>query len=428
MQRFPDFVLQLADILSASDTLRDLLPPLADCLHQVADFEYLNLALHDSRLRVMRLYHVPELPGSSLSTLPVDDSVSGLVWKSGDAFLSPDLFHDSRFPNLLDRLRAIHLKSYCAVPLNTSHTRLGAIGVGSAVLNAYSPFQVRLLRRIGGLVAPVLDNMLIRDSLGEESARLQQLLHVGNAVFTNLQWDDLLPALARSLHSIFGFDYASVALHDPVTDSLHSYLLDSSAAGISPGRVLVSGDPAESAFREPRTVAFHREEIVSMPASFVESALQQGMQSLLCIPLRTALGVIGTLSIGSHKVAAFATADKDVLEPMSIQVAMSLDNARAYQRMRQLHSEIRGEPTHLADEVAPGPFSEILGNTRAIKQALEQTETVAASDATVLVLGETGTGKDLVARAVHRLSPRSAAPFIKMNCAAIPTGLLESEL
>jgi formate hydrogenlyase transcriptional activator len=190
----------------------------------------------------------------------------------------------------------------------------------------------------------------------------------------------------------------------------------------------VKESPAGRALLEGKTTAFSREDLLAMQSGFVSQMLEQGIQSLCCIPLVTRNGSLGTLNLASKERSAFIE-DIDFLEQVAAQVAVALDNARAYREIAELKDKLTKENLYLEDEIrSERNFEEIVGESAALKQVLNEARTVAPSDATVLILGETGTGKELIARAVHRMSSRKNANFIKLNCAAIPTGLLESEL
>jgi len=143
----------------------------------------------------------------------------------------------------------------------------------------------------------------------------------------------------------------------------------------------------------------------------------------------TRRGALGTLNLGSMKDGAFGSENVSFLKQVAAQVASALDGARAYNEVANLTDKLAREKPYLRDEVhATQNFEEIVGESPALKHVLEQVDVVAPEEATVLILGETGTGKELVAKAIHRLSPRKEKSFVKVNCSAIPTGLLESEL
>ena len=169
--------------------------------------------------------------------------------------------------------------------------------------------------------------------------------------------------------------------------------------------------------------------MVAIDSSFTRNVLNQGIQSLLCVPLRNARGILGVLNVGTVRQEGFNQFEKGLLQEIANQVAISLENARAYREIEQLRERLEEEKHYLEGEIRTElHFEEIIGESPLLKRVLSQTRTVATSGATVLILGETGTGKELIARAIHRMSGRKDKNFIKLNCAAIPTGLLESEL
>ena len=157
--------------------------------------------------------------------------------------------------------------------------------------------------------------------------------------------------------------------------------------------------------------------------------LAEGLNSGCIVPLITANRTLGTLSLSSHRVGAFTQEDVDLLMRVANQVALAIENALAYREIAELKNKLADEKLYLEEEIRTEyTFEEIVGESPALKRVLSQVETVAPTDSSVLVLGETGTGKEVIARAIHDLSPRRERTFVKVNCAAIPTGLLESEL
>jgi len=165
------------------------------------------------------------------------------------------------------------------------------------------------------------------------------------------------------------------------------------------------------------------------PAGTTDHLLAEGLQALCCVPLLRPKGPLGVLVLGSTRADAFKTDDLTLLNQVAAQLAIAIENARTTREVEQLRSRLEHEKSFLEGEPRTHlHFEEIIGESPALQHVLDQVAIVAASDATVLVLGETGTGKGLVARAIHRTSKRKDRSFITLNCAAIPTGLLESEL
>jgi formate hydrogenlyase transcriptional activator len=162
---------------------------------------------------------------------------------------------------------------------------------------------------------------------------------------------------------------------------------------------------------------------------FGERAKPFGVNSLCYLPLTTARRCLGALVFACKQAGAFDTADVDFLQQVANQVAVAVENALAFDEIEALKDKLHQEKAYLEEEArTEHNFGEIVGESTALRHVLNQVEAVAPTDATVLILGETGTGKELIARALHDLSPRRERTFVKLNCAAIPTGLLESEL
>ncbi len=156
---------------------------------------------------------------------------------------------------------------------------------------------------------------------------------------------------------------------------------------------------------------------------------EDGINSFCCVPLTTAAQRLGAIGFASLQKGVYGEADVEFLQQVGKQVAVAADNALAYQQIAELKDKLTKEKLYLEDEIRTEyNFEEIIGESAALKRILKQVETVAPTDSTVLILGETGTGKELVARSIHNVSRRHERTFVKMNCAAIPTGLLESEL
>jgi formate hydrogenlyase transcriptional activator len=155
----------------------------------------------------------------------------------------------------------------------------------------------------------------------------------------------------------------------------------------------------------------------------------EGIKSTCSIPMIAHDQALGTLSVGSLSEAAFTEEDARVLTQVTNQIAIAVENALAYRQIAELKDKLSEEKLYLQDEIRTEyNFEEIIGESPALKKVLEQLQTVAPTDSTILLLGETGTGKELIARAIHNLSTRRERTLVKVNCAAIPTGLLESEL
>ena len=425
-------LLEMADLVVHHHTLPELFVAMAERLRRVAETEVASFSLYEPGKNSMRhLWHGHERIPPQMD-VAVEDSPAGWAWQNQRPLVMPDLASESRFPLVLNILRENGLRSYCWLPLTTAQKRLGAMGLGSARADAYSDRDVRLLARVAELVAVAVENTLAREALQQEKERLDMLLEVNHTLVTNRDLQKLFPAISGFIRRMIPHDYASVAVYDEAAHSLSFYPLDSpltiGLAGIDT-TLPVKDTPAGHALIERETKIFSREDLQGIQSSFVSEMLEKGIQSLCCIPLTTRKGELGTLNLASRDINAFAPQDLGFLQQVAGQVAVALDNARAYREIADLTHKLASEKLYLEEEIRTElNFEEIVGESAALKRILSQARTVATSDATVLVLGDTGTGKELIARAIHRMSFRKERVFVKLNCAAIPTGLLESEL
>ncbi len=430
--RFEAF-LEMADLVARHHRLPELFVAMAGRLFEIGAADAAHFALYDPVKNVMRGQFWAKSADRPISAEKfVHESPSGWAWQNQQAIVVPDLEAEPRFPEILAILRAGGLRSYCWFPLTTSQKRLGALGLGNAQLNAYSEKDMRLLPSVAKLVAVAVENALTSEALVREKERLQMLLEVNNTLVTNRDLQKLFPVISGFMRRMIRYDYASVAVYDESTHSLSLYPLDSpltqGLAGIDT-TLPVKDTPAGHALTERATKIFSREDLLGIQSKFVNEMLKHGIESLCCIPLTTRKGELGTLNLASKEPNAFTDPDVGFLEKVAAQVAVALDNARSYREIAQLTEKLANEKLYLEEEIRSElNFEEIVGESPALKRVLAQARTVAPSDATVMILGDTGTGKELIARAIHRMSSRKERVFVKLNCAAIPTGLLESEL
>lgn len=261
--------------------------------------------------------------------------------------------------------------------------------------------------------------------------RYRALLAVSEAIVLHRDPSALFHDLAGRLRQVARFDALSLVLHEAATNTMSLHVLET-AETIPPGTVIVLAaeeDPAGLVWQtqEP-LITSNVIELKRWPRLF-ERVQPLGVQSMCWLPLTTARRRLGALVFTCKQPSAYDAADLGFLQLVSNQVAVAVENALAFQEIQALKEQLAKEKAYLEEEVLTDRhFGEIVGESPALRRVLKQVETVASTDSTVLIGGETGTGKELVARALHDLSPRCERTFVKINCAAIPTGLLESEM
>jgi formate hydrogenlyase transcriptional activator len=264
-----------------------------------------------------------------------------------------------------------------------------------------------------------------------ERDRYQLLLDINNAVVTHLGLGNLLRATCDSLRRVIPHDAASISLYDPESKQLRLHSFDLRyASDLEEGALFpLEGSPQGLAFTSGRPVVIGHLDLDEFPAPQIKHAYNDGLRSGCIIPLVAHDRALGTLDIASRSESAFTERDAELLTHVAKQIAIAVENALAYREISELKDKLAQEKLYLEQEIRSElKFDQIVGDSPALRKVLELVETVAPNDSTVLLLGETGTGKELIARAIHDHSRRKDRTFVKLNCAAIPTGLLESEL
>ena len=435
-------LLEVAESIAVHRQLSTLFADLSRLLKRLVPFDFISLTLIDAKERVVRL-HILEteqpVHGKPPKSTPFEQTPTIAALQSRRPYYIPDTAAEERFPIVLDLLRANGVQSACILPLFTAQRELGGLHFGSLTKNAYSEEDIEFMGQVARQVAVAVDNALhseaavaYEEQLAHERDRLRTLLEVNNAVAGCLETRELFQAISASLRRCFGLDYASLLIHDPDIRALRLHMLDfpDGTGAIREDAIVPLDDSlAGFVFRTRQGRVFSLEEARAVSATTGELFEREGIQSLCCVPLISRGTALGTLNVGSRRPDRFLGDDLGFFNQVAGQVAIALDNALSYKRIEELNVRLEEEKVYLEDEIrTDNRFEEIVGQSRALKATLKQLETVAPTDSTVLIYGETGTGKELLARAIHDLSSRKQATFVKLNCAAIPTGLLESEL
>ena len=264
-----------------------------------------------------------------------------------------------------------------------------------------------------------------------EAERMQILRDVSHLLSSNPDISQVFPKISARIRRVMRQEFASLALHDSGTGLLIPQATDFPLGkGLIPASQVTHRNTLQGqVMHERKPMIFTEEQLRQSDSEVSKSMLAEGLQAVCCVPLMRPQGPLGVVVLGSTRPAAFRPDDLDLINQVAAQLAIAIENNRAAAEIEELKRRLGEERSYLeGSTLSEGQFPEIVGESRALKHVLDQIATVSASEATVLILGETGTGKELVAHAIHRMSRRSRGPFIKVNCAAIPTGLLESEL
>ena len=271
----------------------------------------------------------------------------------------------------------------------------------------------------------------LRPDLQRENDRLKLLLDMTNTLVSNLECRDLLRTISASIRQVMGCD--AVGVWVPDADEFHLRQL---AMDFPEGRGFVregslhpiTGSVIGNVFKtgKPLVLDVRSEELTSEVSPEIHA---EAIESGCALPLISRGRALGVLTLASRVENSFSPEDVAFLLQAAGQVAIAIENGLAYREIAELKDKLAQEKLYLEDEIrGEMDFEGIVGQSSGLRNVLNLVETVAPSNSTVLLLGETGTGKELIARAVHERSGRKERTFVKLNCAAIPSGLLESEL
>ncbi|PYV41558.1 MAG: Fis family transcriptional regulator [Acidobacteria bacterium] len=312
----------------------------------------------------------------------------------------------------------------------------------------------------GALEKPYEEIKQLKDQLYQENFtltrerdRLRLLLEVNNVVVSTLDLHELLGAISTCLRRVIPHDYASLALYEPESQQLRLHALDFVAGRGSMQEgvpVPMEGTPTGLAFRSRQPVLINQFNFDQFPSELTSGLLAAGLKSGCCLPLLSPGRVSGVLNVASLSENAFTEADVELLGQVANQMGVAIENTLSLYQIVELHNNLTDEKLYLQEAYAEisklkdqlykenlalreeidqaSMFEEIVGSSRALHRVLSNVAKVAPTDSTVLITGETGTGKELIARAIHKRSRRSERAFVKVNCAALPPSLIASEL
>jgi len=434
-------MLRISEGLSACCEPEELSRVLADQLDGVINFDHLDvLVLRENSDEIE--WHAWGKGPLPLPDIRIEELPIWRVYNSQEPLHIADWDSDERFPRLKQWAATVgvNIGSVVRVPLTTPHRRLGTLGIISAPGITYGAEDVGFLRLIARVVAFAIDDGLnlrraeaAQECLQHQNDRLQLLLNLTNRITSNLELRELLRAISANIREVMQCDAVVISLPDTASGNFRVHALDfPSGKGFVKEDLLIypsKSDPGIRAFDTLKPVIVNGADADDFSREVYEIVVAEGIKSHCLIPLVNRGRALGLMAISRRTEESFTPEDVDFLTQVSGQIAIAVENALAYREISELKDKLAHEKLYLEEEIrSEMNFDQIVGNSPALRRVLELVETVAPSDSTVLLLGETGTGKELIARAIHDHSRRKDRTFVKLNCAAIPTGLLESEL
>lgn len=424
--------------LNLSELLKSISARLAEVMAN--DSAFIALCGPEDTLEVLGI-DVGKLEGVVFKEgfrIPMEGTPEEQAIKSGRPVLMRSVDEVLTFPSPWVRYAVDRgLKSGCINPLIAHGRTLGALGVVSLSEDAFTPDAARLLEEISGQIAIAVENALnfektrqAEQVAKQESDRSKLLLDINNAIVSHLDLRQLVYAISNTLQHVLQHDCIELAIYDAETGKMFaqavSSILDPMLEGISYDP---EGTTSGFNFKTGQAVYLRGPDPGNFPSPLTKGFFDRGLKTLYSVPVSVHGRRIGAMSISSVREDALTGKDQELFQQIANQVAIAAANALAVRALEALKNKLAQEKLYLEDEIrSEFNFEEIVGQSPALRQVLKLVETVASSDSTVLLLGETGTGKELIARAVHDHSRRKSRTFVKLNCAAIPTGLLESEL
>jgi formate hydrogenlyase transcriptional activator len=428
-------LLNVTNQITSNLKLREVLRAVSSSIRDVMHCDAVFVSLVDSASGTPRLYVLDFPLGKGLIKEEIVYTISGAGKRVLETLkpLVVDVSDPAAVPpEIHDKVVAEGLKSACLIPLVNRGRVLGGLTIARKTETSFTPEDVEFLNQASGQIAIAVENALAFQEVSGLKDRLQLLLNLTNRITSSLDLRKVLRTVAASIRELIHADAVAVSQPDATSGKFRLIAVDFpyGKGAIKEELLYTPGAAGRKAADTLKPVVGYAPQLDERESSEVRDiAAVEGMKAFCLIPLLNHGRFLGILSILRTTETPFAPEDVDLLSQASGQIAIAIENALAYQEISELKDKLAQEKLYLEEEIrAEMGFERIIGNSEALKHVLQLVETVAPSDSTVLLLGETGTGKELIARAIHDRSRRKQGTLVKLNCAAIPTGLLESEL
>jgi formate hydrogenlyase transcriptional activator len=441
-------LLNLTTRITSSLDLREVLRSIAASIREVIHSDAVGVALPDAASGKFRVVAIdfPHGKGGVKEELLV---TPGAAYKKAMDSLKPVVIDrwepDELGPEIYDIAAAEDVKAACVIPLVNRGRFLGILSILRTTETLFTTEDVDFLSEASGQIAIAVENALAYREISElveerkraeqalaiQNTRLQLLLELSKRITSNLELREVLRSVSVAAREIMHADAAGVAFFDEASAKSRIYAIDfPNAKGFVKEEIVVTpGLAFKRAWESSKPAVVNTNDREELGPEIYGIVIAEGLNGHCLIPLMSRGRTVGVLIVASKLRGSFTPEDVDFLSRASGQIAIAIENALAYREISELKDKLALEKLYLEDEIrSEMNFAQIIGNSASLRKVLKHVETVAATDSTVLIYGETGTGKELIARAIHDLSPRRSKAFVKLNCAAIPTGLLESEL
>ncbi|MCV9878125.1 formate hydrogenlyase transcriptional activator FlhA [Brenneria izbisi] len=447
-----DALLKVSQTLLQQRSVEALLQVLDSLSFSVVRFGRVNVLLIDllhNRTRLYRYDRSENKTHCNEEMVLLLDGPGGVVWHTHTPLHCDRAHFQREFPHLMSQPAYAGLSDYCQFPLLTSQRSLGGVEFIKTDGSRFDESEIIFFQSLTDIITLTLEQIGEREQALLEEERLRHerdhfriLVDVTNTVISKLELKALAQEVSKEIHRFFGIDFVALALRDnDDDDKTLKYYATHYLSGRSPhygeGSLKLSETRAEAVMRDNEVLLIHRDNDLNPaePPRYLAQWFDNSLKHACLLPLTFGNRVLGVLELAHDSDLSVSKAEIKLLRQIAARIAIALDNALAYEQITRLKDTLIHENFYLTEQlterthsVGGEAFGEIIGRSAAIRQVLEQVEMVADSDSTVLILGETGTGKELIARAIHSLSSRKANRMVKMNCAAIPSGLLESDL
>jgi formate hydrogenlyase transcriptional activator len=429
-----DLLLNLTSRITSNLDLRELLRMTSANIRDVVQADAAGVAFFDEGSNKSRIYAVdfPDAKGFVTEELVVTPgNALKRAWGSCKAVTVNTNDREELGPEIYDFVIAEGLDTHCLIPLVSHGRPVGLLILARKGQNLFTSEDVDFLTRASGQIAIAIENAQAFREVSGLGDRLQLLLNLTTRITSSLDLREVLRAIAANIREVVHADAVTISVPDPTSGKFRVFAVDfPHGKGVIKEELLLPlSSEAKRAMDTLKPIVFDPRERDEHPPEPYDVAAAEGLKAVCSIPLVDRGRALGIMSIIRTTETPFSPEDVDFLSRASGQIAIAIENALAYREISELKDKLAQEKLYLEEEFrSEMGFQQIIGNSTTLKHVLQQVETVANSDSTVLLLGETGTGKELIARAIHDRSRRKQRTLVKLNCAAIPTGLLESEL